>query len=72
MAYCIGVNRVGLDANNHEYNGHSAVYDVLGEKLLQLGNETEFVTTITLDKKHVEGMRKKLQFLNDRDNFTLV
>lgn len=72
MAYCIGVNRVGLDANNHEYNGHSCVFDVLGEEVSETNYETEFVETITLDKNHVDEMRKKLQFLNDRDNFTLV
>lgn len=72
MAYCIGVNRVGLDANNHEYNGHSGVYNVLGEIVSETNYEQEFVETITLDKTHVEEMRKKLQFLNDRDNFTLV
>lgn len=72
MAYCIGVNRVGLDANNHEYNGHSMVYDVMGEKISWKDDEVEFVDTITLNKEHIEDMRKKLQFLNDRDNFTLV
>jgi len=32
MAYCIGVNRVGLDGNNYEYSGHSSAYDVLGRE----------------------------------------
>lgn len=72
MAYCIGVNRVGVDANNHRYNGHSAVYDVLGEKISNLEEDQEVTETITLEKEHIESMRKKLQFLNDRDNFTLV
>jgi Predicted amidohydrolase len=31
MSYCIGVNRVGIDGTGHEYVGHSAVYDVLGD-----------------------------------------
>ncbi|MEZ4858525.1 MAG: amidohydrolase [Flavobacteriaceae bacterium] len=72
MAYCIGVNRIGFDANGHEYNGHSAVYDVLGEKISHKDPEKAFVETVTLNKNHVEEMRKKLQFLNDRDNFTLL
>ena len=29
MAYCMGVNRIGIDVKNYEYIGHSAVYDVL-------------------------------------------
>src|SRR5690606_10159959 len=34
MAYCIGVNRVGQDKTGHDYPGHSAVYDALGEELV--------------------------------------
>ena len=71
MSYCIGVNRVGLDGNGHNYVGHSAVYDVLGEHISTKGYETEFVATIPLSKKHIEDNRKHLQFLNDRDAFTL-
>jgi predicted amidohydrolase len=70
MCYCIGVNRVGVDANNHEYSGHSAVYDVLGEQLTF--SETEGVLHATLHKSEIETYRKKLQFLNDRDSFSLI
>ena len=71
MCYCIGVNRVGLDGNGHEYTGHSAVYDVLGERLDGPDFETEFLHTFTLEKTHIESNRKHLQFLNDRDFFSL-
>lgn len=71
MSYCVGVNRVGLDGNGHNYIGHSAAYDVLGEHISTQEYETEFVETITLTKKHVEGNRNHLQFLNDRDTFSL-
>jgi predicted amidohydrolase len=71
MSYCIGVNRVGLDGNNHEYIGHSAVYDVLGEQISTSANESEFVETIILDKEHIDSHRNHLQFLQDRDKFTL-
>ena len=30
QAYCIGINRVGVDGNDHEYVGHSGVYDFGG------------------------------------------
>ena len=72
MAYCIGVNRVGFDGNDHEYIGHSAVYDVLGKQVSKSNLETEFNETIVLEKEHVESNRKHLQFLNDRDSFTLT
>ncbi len=72
MTYCIGVNRVGFDGNDHEYIGHSAVYDVLGKQVSKSNLETEFNETIVLEKEHVESNRKHLQFLNDRDSFTLT
>lgn len=71
MTYCIGVNRVGLDGNEHEYVGHSAVYDVLG-KQISTSSFDEFIETIELDKKHIESNREHFQFLNDRDLFTLT
>lgn len=70
MAYCIGVNRVGYDGNDHEYIGHSAVYDVLG-KQISSSAFGEFIETVILEKKHISTNRKHLQFLNDRDQFTL-
>jgi len=72
MAYCIGVNRVGEDGNGHPYNGHSAIYDVLGEQVSMLNFENEFTETITLNKSHIEKNRRHLQFLNDRDDFKLI
>ncbi len=71
MSYCVGVNRVGLDNNAHEYAGHSAVYDVLGEQLSEKNNEKEFVQTLKLSKEHIHTTRRQLQFLNDRDDFSL-
>ncbi len=71
MSYCIGVNRVGMDGNGHEYTGHSAVYDVLGERISTLNFEQEFAETVTLSGEHIRSNRKHLQFLNDRDEFTL-
>jgi len=71
MAYCVGVNRTGLDGNGHEYVGHSAVYDVLGEQVSIPAFEKEFIETITLSKGHIQQNREHLQFLRDRDSFTL-
>lgn len=72
MTYCIGVNRVGFDGNNHGYIGHSAVYDVLGKQISTLDFEKEFIETLILNKGHIETNRNHLQFLNDRDHFTLT
>ncbi len=72
MSYCVGVNRTGTDANNHQYNGHSAVYDVLGEKVSTSNFEEVFIETIVLQKSHIEKNRRHLQFLNDRDDFEII
>lgn len=72
MSYCIGVNRVGLDAKNYEYPGHSAAYNVLGEKLTQLHFNREGVEVIEISKSHINKNRKRFGFLNDKDEFNLV
>ncbi|NJB71230.1 putative amidohydrolase [Saonia flava] len=70
MSYCIGVNRIGKDSNGHEYNGHSAVYNTLGEELIF--SEKEEVLYANLEKEHIKKTRGKLKFLDDRDEFTLL
>ena len=69
MAYCIGVNRVGLDDAGHEYTGHSAVYDVLGNTIAF--SKKEEVLYATISKAHIDETRSKLKFLQDRDAFNL-
>ena len=71
MSYCIGVNRVGLDGNFHEYTGHSAAYDVLGKRLDTIPIGQEATDIVTLTKGHISKYREKLGFLDDRDEFTL-
>jgi len=72
MSYCIGVNRVGKDATGHEYPGHSACYGVLGEKRSNIQPNHEATEIVTLEKSNIEKYRTKLNFLNDRDHFTLL
>lgn len=68
MAYCIGVNRVGFDGEDHEYIGRSGVYDSLGNHISSSAFD-EFIETVTLEKEELEQNRKRFQFLNDRDSF---
>lgn len=70
MSYCIGVNRVGNDANGHAYVGHSAVYDPLGERMGF--TEQEEVLKVKLYKDRLSSIRAELRFLDDRDAFTLL
>ena len=70
MSYVVGVNRVGEDAKNNQYPGHSAVYDCLGATK-GLAGKTEGITEITLNKKDQDIIRTQLNFLSDRDSFLL-
>jgi omega-amidase len=70
MCYTIGVNRIGLDATNFEYNGHSQAVDFLGNYMLE-PQDTEGVFITELNKVKLLETRRKLGFLNDRDSFEL-
>ncbi len=71
MSYAIGVNRVGLDGNGLEYIGHSAVYNVLGDEVAFAKAEEKTITA-SLSKTHLNRMRAKLPFLQDKDDFKLL
>ena len=70
MSYCVGLNRVGFDNNSHEYSGHSAAYDGLGECITAIEPNAEQIEIVTLEKNHIETIRLKLKFLDDKDEFT--
>lgn len=70
MSLVIGVNRIGLDGNMHEYVGHSQVLDELGNSILD-ANEEPGVFIATLDKIKMLQTREKLNFLKDKDDFLI-
>ncbi|PXY40240.1 amidohydrolase [Flavobacterium cheongpyeongense] len=70
LSYTIGVNRIGLDANNHQYNGHSQVIDFLGNPILE-PQENEGVFIVNLDRNIMLETRKKVDFLSDKDVFEI-
>jgi len=71
MSYCIGVNRVGIDAENHQYSGHSSVYDSLGELVSNFKEDKEMIEIVTLSKDNLTIIKEKLKFLDDRDRFII-
>ena len=71
MCYAIGVNRVGADANNYTYNGHSQAIDFLGNTVVEPFNTSSLqVFEIKIDELNLA--RTKLNFLNDKDSFQLL
>ncbi|WP_417600195.1 amidohydrolase [Owenweeksia hongkongensis] len=71
MCYLAGLNRVGADGNDVMHSGDSGVYDELGEKIGAPAPFKEEVVTITLDRNKMHESRKRFNFLNDRDSFTI-
>ncbi len=70
LCYTIGVNRVGFDNNNFEFDGHSQAVDFLGNYILE-PQENEGIFIVELNKEKLFETRSKLGFLNDRDTFEL-
>lgn len=70
LTYVAAVNRIGLDDNNFEHNGHSQIIDFLGNYNIE-PQETEGVFVAELDKNSMLEIRRKLNFLDDRDNFEI-
>ena len=71
MSYCIGVNRVGEDENRYEYNGHTAIYNFLGEKISSTIEGKENVLQCVVFKTKLLKLRQKLNFLQDQDAFKI-
>lgn len=71
QCYTIGVNRIGNDNNNLEYNGMSSIVDPLGNEILNLKNIPRYVFSI-LKKTEINSIRESLPFMQDRDNFKLI
>jgi omega-amidase len=69
-AYSIGVNRIGVDANDIEYNGQSAVYDFKGNEISVM-NEKLYVKQTTLHMSNLVEYRKQFPAQLDADEFIL-
>ncbi|CAM1349716.1 amidohydrolase [Tenacibaculum halocynthiae] len=72
MSYTIGVNRVGVDANNYEYSGNTVCYDTLGNCLAKSDKGEESILIVELDKEIQNNYRDKFRFLEDSDAFRFV
>jgi len=70
LAYCVGVNRVGVDGNDLHYAGDSGAFDFLGQPLVELGAQ-EQVVTVTLDAKALEAHRERFPAWMDADEFEI-
>lgn len=64
QSYTIGVNRVGTDGNNHEYQGGSVILSFDGSPLSKAGEEEQIVTySLRFDDQM--AFRAQFPFLRD-------
>lgn len=71
MAYCVGVNRIGVDDYDLEYTGNSKVFDAVGTEL-KLRKVKPFLFQTELNYENTQKFRQNYGFLNDKDKFELV
>ena len=71
QCYTIGLNRIGKDGNGIFCNGHSAVFDAFGAQILSSTENKEEVLQIEIYLDDMKSKRKKMNFLQDRDDFTI-
>jgi len=72
LCYVAAVNRVGRDQNNLVYTGHSAVFDAMGNQLLEFDEGSEAIGHVMISKDHIAEVRDKFRFLEDRDSFRIL
>ena len=71
QCYTIGVNRVGEDGNGIPFNGHSKIFDAFGKELLSATENKEEILQIEISLDDLKLKRIQMNFLQDRDDFTL-
>ncbi|RZJ35274.1 MAG: amidohydrolase [Flavobacterium sp.] len=70
MCYVAGANRIGEDPNGNKYPGHSQVFDVFGNSVVETSAaEAIFITDVNVED--LREARKRFNFLEDRDQFTV-
>lgn len=70
QAYAIGVNRIGIDGTGKSYRGDSAIFDPIGNIIVQEANKQEIFTE-TLSWHLLDRYRKKFPVWMDSDTFTI-
>jgi omega-amidase len=71
LCYTVGVNRTGKDGKDTLYNGHSAVINPKGRKMLYT-DEKEAIKTLSLDYEKLQAFRHKFPAYLDADEFIIV
>jgi omega-amidase len=68
LSYVVGVNRVGIDGNGHNYSGGTALIDFKGEVQVRTYND-EAIIQQTLSMDELRAFRTKFPAYLDADRF---
>lgn len=71
QAYVAAVNRVGEDGKGIPHAGDSAVYDALGQPVIEMGSRAG-VVTVSIDLQALREFRDRFPVHLDADPFTLA
>jgi len=71
QCYTIGVNRIGEDGNGFHFNGHSSAFDAFGKEMISSTANKEEVLQMEISLDDLKLKRRQINFLQDRDEFTL-
>ncbi len=71
QCYTVGVNRVGEDENGISFCGYSKVFDPFGKELFSARENKTEVLQVSLSLDDLKLKRRQMNFLQDRDRFTL-
>lgn len=71
QCFVIGVNRVGMDGNGIQHNGASAVYDALGNCIIETLDK-EAVIYADLDLEALKAYKINFPAWKDSDNFNVL
>jgi predicted amidohydrolase len=70
VSYVVGVNRIGLDGQGVEYNGHSSVISPKGDAIFSNEGD-EIARTIELNANSLHSFRDRFPAFMDADDFSI-
>lgn len=71
QSYVCGLNRVGVDGLQIQYNGHSTLLDFKANELLTFPENKTFIQTFDLQQEPLQRYRQKFAVWKDADEFDI-
>jgi predicted amidohydrolase len=72
QAFVVGVNRIGDDGKGVEHDGGTAIYNFLGQPIVQASDNKEQVIRTTLNFDQLAAFKTKFPAYLDADEFKIL